>query len=132
MPHAELSEMLGVTMRRVEVVVGAHGDQFHFEAEDGATWRLFHYQDCCEQVSIEDICGDLQDLMGAPLLIAEEVSSDEPKPPPPESGLYPPDSYTWTFYKFATIKGAVTVRWYGTSNGYYSESVEFERMPDYE
>lgn len=86
-----------------------------------------HFQDCCECVQIEDITGDIQDLVGHPLLLAEEVSSeDEPAPANP-------DSYTWTFYKFATIKGYVDVRWLGESNGYYSESVDlvFIPNPDY-
>lgn len=86
-----------------------------------------HLQECCEYVRIEDITGDIQDLVGHPLLLAEEVSSeDEPAPANP-------DSYTWTFYKFATIKGYVDVRWLGESNGYYSESVDlvFIPNPDY-
>ena len=67
------------------------------------------------------------DLVGTPILMAEEVTN-EPNVNP--EGVPIPeyqDCFTWTFYKFATIKGYVTIRWYGESNGYYSESVDFIR-----
>jgi hypothetical protein len=38
------------------------------------------------------------------------------------------ESYTWTFYRFGTRRGSVTVRWLGHSNGYYSEGVSVEIM----
>jgi len=93
-------------------------DALEFLRADGSGFRFYHSQDCCESVNIEDICGELSDLQGSPLVEAEEVSSKGGEPPPPY-----PDSWTWTFYKFGTSKGSVTVRWLGESNGYYSESV---------
>lgn len=88
-----------------------------FTEADGTKYTMLHQQECCESVRIEDICGDLQDLVGSPLVEAEEESNSE------STGDWG-DTCTWTFYKFRTKKGAVTLRWYGTSNGYYSESVD--------
>ena len=92
---------------------------------ENATERFvfFHQQDCCEHVSIEDVCGDLQDLVGEPLLLAEEVQGETPV----DFNEREYESVTWTFYKFATRKGYVDVRWLGESNGYYSEGVSLGR-----
>lgn len=112
-----LKSMLGLVFIEVE---GSVGDgEMTFVAEDGRRFVFSHSQDCCETVDINDIVGDLQDLIGEPLLKAEEESNvDLPAP-----SKYA-ESYTWTFYKFATRKGYVDVRWLGESNGYYSESVD--------
>ncbi len=118
----QFSDMLGMTMTEVE---GKNGDDvMSFVEKSGRKFQLYHSQDCCERVSIDQVDGDLKDLVGNPLLQCEEVSSDgAPKPP----GDYV-DSYTWTFYKLATVKGYVTVKWLGESNGYYSESVYFREI----
>ena len=109
----------GHTLTAVERV----GDEaIIFTLNDGRRYQLHHWQSCCETVEIDDIIGDLTDLIGSPILTAEEVSGELE---PPKDEAYSPESYTWTFYKLATIKGNVTIRWYGTSNGYYSESVDF-------
>ncbi len=116
---AHISDMLGRTYAAVSGEAG--GDELRFAEAGGSGFRFIHEQYCCESVAIEDICGDLADLVGRPLILAEEVSNTNM--PEPHKGS---ESYTWTFYRFATVKGTVTVRWLGESNGYYSESVDFE------
>ena len=113
--------MIGVTMKSV---VNQGGDELIFTAEDGRRFVFYYEPDCCATCSIEDVCGDLSDLEGAPIVEAEEASNYDH--PAPEHA----DSYTWSFYKFRTHKGAVTVRWLGESNGYYSESVSFREVKD--
>ena len=110
--------MIGRTFIRVEGSVGA--GEMVFVADNGERFVFTHFQNCCESVDINDIVGDLQDLVGSPLLIAEEVQGEVPAD---FEDKYT-ESYTFTFYKFATHKGYVDVRWLGESNGYYSEDVD--------
>ena len=114
-----LKAMLGQVFVSVTGSVGS--DALVFVTDHGVRFTFGHLQDCCETVEINDIVGDLQDLVGEPLLRAEETSgADGPAFEDPEY----PESYTWTFYKFATRKGYVDVRWLGESNGWYSERVD--------
>lgn len=114
------SSLVGKTLTHVI----NEGDKIVFIVSPTETYKLEHWQDCCEYVSVESIVGDLSDLIGAPLLKAEEVSGETPADYKFE---FEPASYTWTFYKLATIKGYVDIRWLGTSNGDYSEAVNFCR-----
>jgi hypothetical protein len=94
---------------------------------DGRVVTLYHSQNCCESVWLEDVVGDLGDLIGTPVLLAEESINDRPDDLPPEE--WEPESQTWTFYRMTTIKGTVVLRWCGMSNGYYSEEVDIRVTP---
>ena len=109
--------LLGKTLKRID----NREDEIEFETTEGQVYLMHHNQDCCESVTVEEIVGDLNDLIGMPILLAEEATNSDD---PPKEGA--DDSYTWTFYKIATNKGYATIRWFGSSNGYYSESVDFD------
>lgn len=112
-----ITNMVGRTFTHVTGEVG--DDSMKFTDADGRWVEFYHSQDCCESVAINDIVGDLSDLVNSPIVLAEEVTNE----PDPDKPSVHSDSYTWTFYRFATAKGTVTVRWLGESNGYYSEGV---------
>lgn len=129
--YKSVSVLLGKVLTSIERNKGEEdedryyrgGDTLVFTTTDGEVFKMYHEQDCCEHVAIEDINGDLDDLIGSPLTLASESSNRGGNPEEFES-------CTWTFYHFATVKGYVTIRWLGTSNGYYSEGVSFYEIKE--
>lgn len=123
----DISVLVGKTISAIQNDV----DRLYFAMREGPDYVMYHSQDCCERVYIDDIVGDLEDLIDTPVLLAAEVSEEAPEKGHEygsEGYKYEDDSFTWTFYRIATIKGTVVVKWYGSSNGYYSESVDFEEV----
>lgn len=111
----DMGILLGKTIIEID---GAETESEHifFKCSDGTCYVMYHQQDCCESVNVEDICGDVNALLNTPITMAECTTDSKDT----EWG-----TCTYTFYKLATVKGYVTIRWYGESNGYYSESVDF-------
>lgn len=118
----EIEELVGKTFTSVR---NLGNDELVFSGPEGS-YKFLHYQDCCESVYIEDVCGDLEDLVDTPILVAEERTSDNFEDPGRDARY--DCCVSWTFYEFRTIKGSVTVRWVGESNGYYSVDVTFEEI----
>lgn len=114
----KVSELIGKT------VVEIHGmekdsEEIRFVCDDGTIYKMYHDQCCCENVWLEDVNGNVENILNSPILRFDEKEQENPDAE---------DSGTYTFYTIATIKGYVDLRWNGESNGYYSESVDFEIM----
>lgn len=94
-----------------------------FEFHDGTKFKMWHHQDCCESVTLEDVAGgDLSDLEGQCIIEAYETTDRGDR-----KGDYD-ESHTWTFYTIRTNLVTLTIRWYGTSNGHYSEGVDIDQI----
>ena len=125
--EAEFKDLKGATIH--SIIINDNKENVTLNTTQG-TYIMYHRQDCCESVELEDVVGDLEDIIGTPVLMAEERVSENKNPDDMLVKDLPEyqDSFTWTFYEIATVKGSVTLRWYGESNGYYSESVEFFKI----
>lgn len=125
--YPEIKDLLGQIITKIDVNRNSRFDVFGeksgtddhviFTLSDGRMLGMYHEQSCCEYVHIDDINGSLSDLLNTPILRAEEKTNCD------SDKEY--DSFTYTFYDLATKNGCVTLRWFGSSNGYYSESVNF-------
>lgn len=129
--YKDASFFLGKTIDQISYL---NDEVVTFETSDGKKYRMFHDQDCCETVKIHDIVGELESIVGSPLIRAEEESiqdiedgdaSNWPADVPVPAYL---ESYSWITYWFETAKGKVRIRWCGESNGYYSEAVQIEEI----
>ena len=94
----------------IKITKDLDNNELYFYTSD-SIFLMRHDQECCEDVHIAEIIGDINDLIGEPIIKVSEDSSAEK------------DEMTWTFYNLATKKGHVTIRWVSSSNGYYSEKV---------
>lgn len=145
MPYVEMKDLEGLVFTNIEQST-VIDDELRFVTDTGDVYKMYHAKDCCENVILEEIIGDLEDLIDTPILKATE-SSDSDRSTAEMNVLdgeeyvmmklstfnddaqnQHAESQTWTFYSFRTIKGSVTLRWYGTSNGYYSESVDIYKL----
>lgn len=117
----DFTDLVGKTISEViHLEDSDDGEKLIFKTACGKEYQQYHLQDCCEQVWVESIDGDLEDIIGINILTAEEVLG--------ESAVDNYGSTTWTFYKIDSLRGGVTIRWCGSSNGYYSEGVYFTRV----
>lgn len=109
-----ISNFAGKTIEKVSYQEG-EGDELVFKFTDGSEYKMYHPQDCCESVSLESWSQeDVKRLEGQKIVHAYESE---------QSGDFEYGTCTWTFYTIATEKDTAVLRWYGESNGYYSESV---------
>ena len=122
--YIDTEDMLGETITKI--VNDTENRELKFQTKDGQVITMLHVQDCCEDVELHDIAGDLIDLIGSPLVMAEAIESNANEDKDEDDDDYYYDSAMWTFYKLGTNKGSVTLRWLGVSNGYYSESVSLQ------
>ena len=133
MVYSDVIPFESLTGKHIASVEGLEegSGEVYFHCADGSSYRMRHYQDCCEYVQVYDVIGDVSDLLDADVIEAREESSGAPSDvvlARAAAGEYLAESETWTFYIIQTNKGAVTVRWLGSSNGYYSEAVSFEKL----
>ena len=91
--------------------------EIYFETANDEVFAFYHIQDCCESVTIDDISGDLQDLINEKIIYFSETINEGDS-----------ESSTWTFYDISTLNTHIQIKWYGESNGYYSESVDFTKI----
>lgn len=103
----EVTEVTGLHAGSEEVMI-------HFA--NGYCIRLYHMQDCCESVSLNDF--EVFEELKGPLLTFDETSNS--------SNDGEGESETWTFYNIRIGAGVLNLRWLGESNGYYSEAIDVE------
>lgn len=119
--ESDFSKLVGRTL--TGIVVGEESSFIEFHTQEGDVYVMWHIQDCCECVWLEDVVGDLKDLLGSPVVVARLASEGRNK-----GGEW--DAVEgWAFYQIATQRGWVTLRWNESSNGYYSTEVDLDHIP---
>ena len=95
--------------------------------KSGRRLYIYHDYDCCENVTLIDVIGgNIDDLVGQKIVSIKSVSKQTDDKMIDRENVHMDESNTWTFVTIFTMRDDITLRWHGGSNGYYSESVDFD------
>jgi len=106
-------------MRKIKSITGLepNSKEVRITFEDGSGIKQYHINDCCEVAEVSQVDATPSKFIGA---IAHDFVTKT------SGGETSEGHETWTFYTLKTSKGYLDWRWYGESNGYYSEEIESE------
>lgn len=114
-------DLIGQTITEISAPIG-DAEILIRTAQGGI--RAFHEVDCCESVDLMRVDGDVETLIGGVVTMAEDDTGCVP--PDWAEKAYEGESVTWTKLTLGTASGSVHFWVCGSSNGYYSETLEFE------
>ena len=119
MNYANFFELKGKTITSIQ---GSNSDDSDtiITTSDGSSYTLTHIQDCCEHVRVYGTVGNIDDVLNAEVIAAEDTNPMD-NPNAPDYKYY--ESATWSQFRIVTNKGTFEIWWLGESNGYYSETV---------
>lgn len=126
MKDSEWFQLEGRTI--IECVIDKTGESYvAFACQDGTTWILRHFTECCEEVKLAAVEGDTVDIIGSPIL---KATTDRGQGEPSWlQKIFDEQLVTsWETFTITTAKGSVTFKVTGWSNGYYSETMGFYQL----
>ena len=114
----EFETMIGEVLSSIDI--DTKENQILLTTKSGRIFKFYHEQDCCESVTINGlVVGDIQKLVGG---VIQEITKEE------STVEVEYDSRTDTTLTFKIDEHTVISNWIGESNGYYSESVDFQEI----
>lgn len=91
---------------------------------DKYKYHLYHEQDCCENVRLVKIIGDIDNILNKEIIFAEEDAGAND--PDWATDYNYDDHHTWTKYVLKTENNSLEFWFLGESNGYYSENISIK------
>ena len=125
----EFKKMVGEIISEITLKTDDNNyEQLIFKTESGKIFKMFHENDCCEIVYLEDVIGGrLTDLLGETVVDVDiKTNSVKNNKNTEEYEYY---FYEYYFYEIKTNVNTITLRWYGESD-YYSAYVDFEEITE--
>lgn len=114
-PYNNFASLVGKTIIEIKGME-IDSEEIIFKFLDGDIYQMYHESDCCEQVYLAEVWGNVKDLINTPIIKADEWIHAK-------DGDYE-GTEEYTFYNIYTVKGVVTLRWCGLAYGPYSLAVD--------